>query len=610
MIKIDKSVIEKYITKKYKHSSYDITVDISDHLRFHFDGYTFRDVVKFKKRENPYFFELIDTRRPSESEHIKEYRRKIYLPKTKQPCFKILNCLKKIVKSPDWSIDYSKSDKPSKIREGEHLEDYCEKNLPFFGSVENWSYSYAIKEMLVDPNGLIAVLPISYEVDPTEFRKPFPYIIPSENVYEFNEGQLAVFKTSKTYEYLSDDGTYRKECIIAFVTKTEVWEAQKINSKGDYSLELKMNLPFNKMPVFRMGSVFKDVIDNSSIYESFVSACLPGLDSAAREISDLDAEVVQHIFTTMWYIAPQNCRECNGTGSILKQGKQIVCSTCNGDGAIAKSPYKDLKIKPPSIDEQANKPPYAGYIEKNIDIVKIQDERIAAHIREALGAVNMEFLSDVPLNESGKSKEVDRDDLNSFVYGVAYHLVINIIDNVYYFINEIRVMDMGFSEEQNKSMLPKVIVPERFEILSESYLQQQVATAKTANLDPLITGILEIDFVNKKYENYPEVRETIKTIKQLDPLPSMTPEQKDASVLSGTILKEDAIVSNYITQFVERAKNEHDDFLKMDYEKKQEIIIGYAKEKLDAAKKIQEEKMKAAKKSLTDEINGGTRKAA
>jgi hypothetical protein len=589
MIKVDKEFVEPYIKSNNRHAAYPTTVDIADHLKFHFNGYVYKEVKQAGERENPYFVQLVDTRRPSESEHIKEYRRKIYLPKTKQPCFKVLNSLKKIVKSPDWSINYTKSETPAKIRKGEQLEDYCEGNLPFFGSVENWYYSYALKELLTDPNGLVVVLPVSYEVEPTEYRKPYPYFVASEHVYDYVEQEYVIYRTNKSYEYTSSNGQVKyKDFVVCIVTQNEVWEIKKTNEKGDYTIELMLTLTFGKLPAFRIGGIFKEIIDNSAVFESFVSAILPGLDAAARETSDLDAEVVQHIFTTMWYYASQGC-------------KQVTCTTCQGNGVMPKSPYKDLIVKPGTLDEQTPKPPFAGHIEKNTEIVKIQDERIFNHIFEALSAINMEFLSQTPLNQSGKAKEVDKDELNSFVYGVCYHSI-SVICKVYYFINEERVMDLGFTEDQRKQMLPKIAIPERFEILSENYLQEQITNSKD-KINPIIIGAREIEFVNKVFENNPMVKEKIKATIQLNPLPAMTPEQKDEAVLSGTILKEDAIISNYIQFFVEKATQEHEDFLEMEYEEKYKIIQGYAQEKLTAAEDAQAKKDKASQETILAQID-------
>jgi hypothetical protein len=611
-MKVTKEFVEPYLKMGKRHTAYDTTVDIAHHLSFHFDGYVYRDVKRNGEKDNPYFTQLIDTRRPSESDHIKEYRRKIYLPITKQPCFKIVNSLKKIVKSPDWNINWSKSFKPAKIKEEEQLEVYCDTNLPIFNSVENWFYSYGLKEILTDPNGLICVLPTTYEVDNDEYRKPYPYFVNSCHVYDYMEGEYAVFRTNKSYDYKVGDITI-KDFVVCVVTKEEIWEIVWVDGKENIAMTLVLDLNFKKMPAFRAGGVYKEIIDNSSIFESFVSPILPGLDAAAREISDLDAEVVQHIFTTMWYYASQGCASCNGTGSVLKAGKQTVCSSCEGNGVMVKSPYKDIVVKPGTLDEQTPKPPFAGHVEKDTAIVDIQDRRIDNHIFKALASINMEFLAQVPLSESGKAKEVDRDELNNFVYGVAYHSVENIIKKVYQYINEIRVMALSLSDKEKREMMPQIVIPERFEILSESYLQEQIGSARTAQVDPLIITTLELDFVSKKYENYPEIRDKIRTMKELDPFPTLTPEQKDAGIMSGTILKEDAMISKYMVSFVERAVNEDKEFLTKTYDEKLKVVEGYAQEKIKKGEEDQKKKDDEKMKLIKEQINvkpGATFKGA
>jgi hypothetical protein len=576
-MKVTKEFVEPYLKHGKRHTAYAKTVDVADHLSFHFDGYVYKDVKEYGEKDNPYFTRLINTRRPSESDHINEYRRKIYLPITKQPCFKIVNSLKKIVKSPDWNINWSKSLKPAKIKEEEQLEVYCDQNLPIFNSVENWFYSYGLKEILTDPNGLICVLPTTYEVENDEYRKPYPYFINSEHVYDYVEGEYAVFRTNKSYEYKVGDITI-KDFVVCVVTKEEIWEVMWTDGKN-ISMTLVLELNFKKMPAFRAGGVYKEIIDNSSVFESFVSPILPGLDAAAREISDLDAEVVQHIFTTMWYYATQGCASCNGTGSVLQAGKQSVCGKCEGTGVMTKSPYKDLIVGKPELGDQALKPPFAGYIEKNTDIVKIQDERIDNHIFKALASINMEFLAQVPLSESGKAKEVDRDELNNFVYGVAYHSVQNVINQIYKYINEIRVMALNLSDKDRREMLPKIQIPERFEILSENYLQEQLVNAKD-KIDPIILNSMEIDFASKKFENNEDVKNKIITTKTFNPFPGLTSEKVESGVLAGIISKEDAIMYSYISSFIERAFNEIDGFGEKEYPEKLKVLKKYAKEKL------------------------------
>ncbi len=598
MITVNNEWLTKYL-KGLRHEGYNKTTYIADHLDFHFNGLDKSPVGADGKSPKKYlknriFQELIYLRRPSESEHIKEYRVNIYLSQTKAPCSKILNSLNKIVKAPDWHIDYSKSKTPPKVTEEESLESYCETNYPFFGSVESWVYSYGLKEILTDPNGLLVVAPISYELaDKSELYKPFGYFVKSENVWDHTP-EYVIFKTDKTAEYTESGKTY-KGYVICILTKNEIWEATPVDTKNNYSLQIVHQHNFNKIPAFKAGGLFKEIIDNTPIYESFVSPILPGLDAAAREISDLDAEVVQHIFSTMWYYSTQDCQVCTGLGYQSKAGKQSICSTCGGSGAVAKSPYKDWIVKAPNTIDPSSKAsptPPAGYIEKNTEIVKIQDERIKNHIYGALSAINMEFLAETPLNQSGTAKEVDKDELNNFVYRIAYHLVQHVMKPLYGFIADYRYSILIPDEKARKEMLPQIIIPERFEILSEQYLSNQVTTAIANKMSGTIISTLELEYIAKKFANYPETRDKLITEKQLDPLPGITIQEISDLLLAGIITKEDSILSTYMTSFVERAVNEDPKFLDKKYQEKLDVLNGYVDEKIaesDAAEKIKQD---------------------
>lgn len=606
-IEITPDFIKPYFKGKKKYANYYQAVDSFHHMSFHFDGYTAN--LDFKTagldeqsrnwfeqggntaRYNPYFTRLIDLRRPSESDAIKAYRRNIYLPFTKMQCFKVYNSLRKIVKSPDWQIDYSKSVVPSSIKDGESLEDYCENKFPNFGSVENWVYSFAFRHMLVDANGLICVLPESEEKgDESEFPEPIPYIIPSYNVLNFKEGELAVFLVD---HYIQDsNGIEKLSKKIIVVTEKGAWAATE--TKNDASFVIEQTHVFSEeiFPVIQLGGIIKNYKHDCKLFDSFLSPMLPGLDAATREVSDADAEVVQHVFSTMWYYSLQNCNNCQGTGRVLQKGKQIVCTSCEGNGVMAKSPYKDMVLKSGSFDQEKMPTPPAGYITKPTEIVKLMQERIDSHVYYGLSAVNMEFLATQPLSQSGTAKEVDRDELNNFVYSIAYHLVENLVIPVYSFINELRYSTIVPNKEARDKMLPRIPVPEKFDLLTESVLEQQLASARAASADPIIVNQLEIELVMKRTSD-PMVRDRIVLTKQLDPFPGYSSEQKAALVFGKIATMEDITISTYIYQFVERAliefpSTEKDKgFYAKPYKDQVSILQGYAQEKIKSNSALQ-----------------------
>lgn len=81
-------------------------------------------------------------------------------------------------------------------------------------------------------------------------------------------------------------------------------------------------------------------------------------------------------------------------------------------------------------------------------------------IYDAMSAVNMEFLAQKPLNQSGIAKEADRDESSNFVHSVAEDLV-SVTDWVYYVINEYRYSGLISDRAQREAMLPAIPVPEK-----------------------------------------------------------------------------------------------------------------------------------------------------
>lgn len=568
----------------YRHAAYAKTVDIENHMSFHFDGVDIRQKTDLvgPADMNPYFNELIRKRRPGESDHIFDYRRQIYLGMTAEPLSRVVNALRKIVKSKDWKIDFSKAEKFARIPEGEDLESYTDKNYPEFKSLEAWLYTYGLERIVRDPNGLMVVMPREFAVEETEFVKPITYLISSKNTYDITD-EFAVFRSDTSYPFKDNRGVViGQEFSIMIITKFEIWEAIKINSKGDYKLELRYTHNIGELSAWRAGGVYDCIINNIPVFKSFLYGMLPALDTAAREVSDLDAEVVQHIFSQMWYYAGEDCRGCGGTGKVIKGGKNVICSDCKGGGAMTKTPYKDWVIKKPTPGEEALRAPFGGYIEKDTKIVELQDKRIQAHIERALSAINMDFLARVPLNESGKAKEVDRDEMNNFVYGVAYMLVENDLKKQYHFINEYRYSEAIPDKDDRKSMLPFIPVPETFDILSAEMIGEQVKNARSSNFDPVIVAELEIDYVSKKFINQPEIQNKIVTAKKLDPFGYMSNDEKNNLALNRDIPKEDFILSIYINFFIERAIEEKGgEFFTLERKDQLTILKQYAKEKMN-----------------------------
>jgi hypothetical protein len=310
---------------------------------------------------------------------------------------------------------------------------------------------------------------------------------------------------------------------------------------------------------------------------------LPFLDEAAREYSDLQAEIVQHIHSEKYFYTNTECPVCRGIGTIVgetdEKGNHKKCTHCNGSGNINNvSPYGEYVIAAGRKVEEYQLPtPPIGYIQKGTEIARLQDERVRNHSFVALSAINMEFLAETPLNQSGIAKEVDRDELNNFVNSVAEDIV-SVLDNAYYFICRYRYSLVVPDKEKRERMLPIIAVPEKFDLLNSALLINDIQVAKTARVNPVLIKHMEIELARKKYNSDTRIACELECVFELDPLYGYEQQDKMTMLANGGITERDYIVSCNIAQFVQRAFKADEHFTQKSFDEKQKVITGYANE--------------------------------
>lgn len=586
-----------YFTGKKTHKNYNRALDTHFHMAFHFDGYFARPwpstgtATTSYTQQNPYFMRLIDDRRLEESDTIRQYRRRRYQPITQVICDKVTNSLRKIVKSSDWHIDYSKSESPKWMPDDMNLEKYCEKDYPYEDSLENWVYNKQMSWLLKDPNAMIVVMPLDWDVPDGELVRPFAHIISCKDVFEFKENQCAVFRSPFETSFKDKDGKSVSSPILVSVDKDMYVEFKQVAPEQFIMVEHPHNI--GTMPAILMGGINKSDSVFAPFYESFVRGMLPALDSAAENSSDLTASMVQHLYPTMWYIAGEKCSACQGQGSVLKMGKQTACPSCDGMGVFSKSPYRDMIInfKKSKLDTDAQNIPLppGGFIEKDTKPIELMKQYIDDDLCRALSAVNMEFLSNVPAKQSGIAKEFDRTEMNNFVYSVAYHLVVNILEPIYWFINELRYSTVVPDKLQRELMLPRVCVPEHYDFLIKDGLEDELIKINGSNVSPMIKDRAELNYIVSKYQDEPENLAILVCEHDHDPISnSMAMQDLQIAFTMGAIPLIDIILHNNISYFVKQLVEKDNDkkagtkaFLHMTYIEQDEILYKMAQDKLD-----------------------------
>lgn len=547
----------------YKHPNYGMTVELAERIKIHAEG-LFPEM-------------LIAVRRPSESKDTFEYRKKIYEPKTQECIGKVFTELQKIRRSQDWNIAYDKDSIPKKIAKDETLEDYCEQNYPGFTSLTNWAFAELLRRYLIDANSMVAMVFKDIPKKSNEYLKPVVEIFSSDQVLDFEEGEYAVLKSADKSVYRTGNNKLFNGDIIYIITTDRILRYKQSSKRYDLELDLDYQHNLGYLPVFKTGGEYKCRVNNDTVYQSRIHYMIPELNEAVRENSDLQAEIVQHIHSEKYYYTNSECPSCKGNG-VSKNDKQEIgqCSRCHGSGkTVNVSPYGAYLVDTAKLDEKSVPTPPFGYIQKDTKIAELQDKRVETHLYNALASINMEFLSKTPLVQSGVAKEVDRDALNTFVTSIAEDIV-RILDRIYKFICDARYSLIVTDEIERAKMLPRIAVPEKFDILNSGYFMDELTKAY-GKVSPYLKKNLEIEYVRKRYNTDPDMVDELKCIFDLDPLYGNTQDEKMTMLANRGVTELDYVVSCNIGQYVNRAINESDSFLRKTYKEKKDIIESYAR---------------------------------
>ena len=525
---------------------------------------------------------LIEERRPNESPEVLEYRQKIFVPKTKPYFGKIENTLNKIRRSSDWSIKYPDASF-DKVVDGEKMDDYVEDNYPVFRSVTNWAFSLLLRNYLIDANAVVLVAPMELPEAENQYIEPVATIFNSCEIVDFVEDDYAVLVNKVGCVYYSGRQPIKGKSFY-IVTTLSITKYDQVNGRDEYKEVFYFEHNLGYLPVFKLGGITMDVYGPHILYESRISGILPEFNEALREYSDLQAAKVLHLYPERWEYTQNECVKCKGAGqrieNINNEACQVTCETCKGAGYIASGPYSKVLVRPAAADQLQLPTPPAGFVEKDVEIIKVQEASVQNHIYEALAAINFEFLTETPLNQSGKAKEVDKDELNTMVHSIAEDIV-RIIDKVYWFTALYRYSEQ-YTQDEIYAMLPEIAVPEKYDILSTKYFDDQITSAIKNKLNPAILNAMEVAYATKAFNNDLDIAEYVQMVLEIDPLSGISEDDKMARLSNKGITLLDYVVSSNINKFVADAMQSGNDFKDMDIVKQKEVIYKLAQEQIQS----------------------------
>lgn len=570
-----KSFIEKYIEKDHDKELKDIKVKEYRSLKRHSDG----------KVDDA--LDMMVTYQPSEPEWAIKYKKDNYRAITKAPYKKIQNSIAKIQKARDLIITPSENNSP-KIKESETLYTYLFQQFPKYNSLVQWFFNYQIKNYLTDSNGIVVIAPKyvldddyleEYQDKPTnEFIKPVPYSFSITKVKYYDDDLLIIEQE-------------KNEWLVVDTVNYYLLKRDHVKEKYVTTLLYAHNLGF--IPCIENGGVLTSE-DDDIYYESWIAGIIPDFDQALLENIDKNVTIKQHLYPERVEFTQNECTSCNGTGNISRvnsfgRNTTSSCTSCGGDGFSSGSPFGVTKVRPAMSGEDSAIPTWAPvkYIEKDLKPVEFLSQDIKNLIKSGLGAVNMEFLAESPTDQSGVSKAYDYDQTHQFLSNISSDVFGRYLPFIINTINRLRYQELlEFNEVILNEQLPSINIPNDFDIVTASVIEEQISKATQAGISSSIIESMEMDYISKKYEGSPKELAYQQNVILLDALRGMTSDDIMTMNALTPFNPLTLITHSFINSFIERAFIEYKDFATWDLSRKKELINKYAQEYKDSNKVI------------------------
>lgn len=541
---------------------------------------------------------ILDAFRPNETEAHKKYRKAVWKPITFGWFNKVLQQFAKIRRAEDWRIEW-----PANVPNNP-VQDYTARNFAEYDSVENWFFNYHLRNVVDDPNGVVIVLPRNIEeillgepLNPSEPFRPTPFYFPSSAVVDYTETLLVVNAQEAAVDDFGRKLANATRPVMYFFDQDEVVKVVE-TSTGDrptYSrFAYTHRLGFT---AFLNGGLMAEdqQKERRKLYDSFIAPAIPFWEAAISGESDHQVNMALHLHPDRWELVQAVCqhkvhgRQCNGGFIDTRVGSTVVpmpCPACQGLGKIApKSPFGVTKVQREAVGlgkgEYGPIPP-GGYFERPTETIKITKELADAKLYDGLDALGLGMLGVVPLNQSGKAKEVDYQEVDTYIAQFGAHAVDNILVNVFFF-SAAWLLPYA-SPDQRAALLPSINKPRKFDLVTTDVWQARVAAYSEKGFAPSAKAEAEIKLAERQHgpdsTAFFRIRDTI----ILDPLYGLTAPEKTETALGGGCSREDYIISTKIGYFVTRAVVETSGaFHQAPFDVRAALMLKYAQETLTPA---------------------------
>lgn len=477
-------------------------------------------------------YSLIRERRPNEPEDIFTFRKQNYEAITKPVMSELIDSLYRIFNIKNFDIETSAE-----------LEYYIKENKFNGKSFISWIQYDIMREMITDPNAVIAIIPYSNNIkDTSKHVIPKVELISSCDIIS-EEGMAYIYRDiyDSSLVFNGNQNVWEGEVYWIF-TDNNIYKAKQTGLKHEniFNIEHYYLTNLGYIPTKKLGGIW----NMSGYYESFFNGFIPYGNEAIKQYSDWQAIMI----TSAYPIREVASIECTAPGCIgghIDSNFENPCQVCHGTGyVIPSSPY-GVYTKPPSKDPaKETDQPILTYISPPTEIIAYSQKAWQDLLKLAKESVHLSYVEEA---QSGAAKAIDREN--------QYAMIMKISNQIFDLIEFILVTCEQYLNITTP-FEPIIIRPTEFSIKTDADLLIDIAEMKKAGVSNNIVNEVTTELLKSRFATNPISFRTQMLLKEYDPLYSLTMEEKIAGLAAGIITKRDWQKNMFAASLLERWKRE------------------------------------------------------
>lgn len=323
--------------------------------------------------------------------------------------------------------------------------------------LNNWVTSMVIPDSFVDPNGGIAVIPITENGQIVRILTP---IIPYYKIISNKEF------TAFHYEDLLINGINRKAYYVCDAINWYYLKPELIGNSIKYSMDIVYIHNTNSIPIVPMPGVIKKTAKGEYYKETFLQSAYIHGDEAITSYSDAQAISIKSGHPIL-IIGDIKCDKCTD-GKILKpNSKSTDCTNCKGTGFKRSPGPLEMWNYSKEIGKD-DKPQNPFYLQPNAANIELSEKRWQKHYELSKRSLGIDSLID--MNESGeamlKRLEFLKTQIRYILTGVA-----NTLQEVMYYVA------VSFHNGEKLENFPSISIPKDISIKNPEVMKAMIDTA-------------------------------------------------------------------------------------------------------------------------------------